>query len=109
VKVNKPAPVPVTSARVTAPTAVQKSITLTIRANQNSWLQVKSDGNIVFQSTLRTGAVETWLADSEIVISGRNINQLEFELNGKMIGTLGRKDRNAKKVIITKNGLSVKQ
>jgi len=93
----------------TSPVVVQKNVNLTVRANQNSWLRVKTDGIVVFQSTLRTGAVETWFADSEIEISGRNINQLEFELNGKMIGTLGRKDRNAKKVVITKNGLSVKQ
>ena len=91
------------------PVVVQKAVNLTVRANQNSWLRVKTDGIIVFQSTLRVGAVETWLADKEIEISGRNINRLEFELNGKMIGTLGRKDRNAKKVVITKRGLSVKQ
>lgn len=95
---------------VVAPTpTVQKDITLTVRANQNSWLRVKIDGKVVFQSTLRLGAVETWIADEEIEISGRNINQLEFELNGKMIGTLGRKDHNAKKVVVTKNGLSVKK
>ncbi|MBN1870696.1 MAG: DUF4115 domain-containing protein [Candidatus Omnitrophica bacterium] len=88
--------------------AVNKEITLTVRAKQNSWLRVKADGSIVFQSTLRLGAVETWMADDEIEISGKNIDQLEFELNGKMIGTLGRKDHNAKKVVITKNGLSVK-
>jgi len=91
------------------PAAIKKDVNLTVRANQNSWLRVKTDGIVVFQSTLKIGAVETWFADKEIEISGRNINQLEFELNGKMIGTLGRKDRNAKKVVITKRGLSVKQ
>ena len=95
---------------VKAPSAVvQKNVILTVRANQNSWLRVKTDGMVVFQSTLKIGAVETWLANDEIEISGRNINQLEFELNGKMIGTLGRKDRNSKKDVITKRGLSVKQ
>lgn len=95
---------------VKAPSAVvQKNVILTVRANQNSWLRVKTDGMVVFQSTLKIGAVETWLANDEIEISGRNINQLEFELNGKMIGTLGRKDRNVKKVVITKRGLSVKK
>jgi len=100
---------PVKPVAITPPVAVHKNVNLTVRANQNSWLRVKIDGITVFQSVLRIGAVETWLADKEIEISGRNINQLEFELNGKMIGTLGRKDRNAKKVVITKRGLSVKQ
>ena len=103
----QPAPKPKSTAIVSALVA-QKEIALTVRAKQNSWLRVKTDGVIVFQSTLRLGAVETWMADDEIEISGKNINQLEFELNGKMIGTLGRNDRNAKKVVITKNGLSVK-
>ena len=97
------------SAAVVSVPVVAKEITLTVRAKKNSWLRVRTDGNIVFQSTLRLGVVETWTADDEIEISGKNIDQLEFELNGKMIGTLGRKDRNAKKVVITKNGLSVKK
>lgn len=103
------APKPVKPEVVAPPVAVQKNVILTVRANQNSWLRVKTDGRVVFQSTLRTGAVETWAADDEIEISGRNINQLEFELNGKMIGTLGRKERNVSKVVITASGLSVKQ
>jgi len=105
-KLIKPKPIVASVAPIAA---IEKNIRLTVRANQNCWMRVKVDNEIVFQSTLRQGAVETWLADDEIEISGRNINQLDFELNGKLIGTLGRKDRNAKKVVITKNGLSVKQ
>jgi cytoskeletal protein RodZ len=86
---------------------MQKNVTLTIRPRKDSWLSVKSDGVIVFQTTLKRGAVETWTADENIEISGKNINQLEFELNGKMIGPLGRKDRQAKRVVVTKDGLSV--
>jgi len=86
---------------------VRKDVTLTVRAKKQCWLRVKSDGIIVFQSTLRLGAVETWMANEKIEISGRNINQLEFELNGKMIGSLGRKDHGAKGLIVTKEGLNV--
>jgi len=88
-------------------TTVVSAVTLSVRAKKKSWLRVKTDGNVVFQSALAAGAVETWRADDQIEISGRNINQLEFELNGKMIGELGRKDRGAKKVIVTKDGLKV--
>jgi len=100
---SEPAPLPSTAS------TIQKNIILTVRAKENSWLRVKTDGDTVFQSTLRTGAVETWLADNSIEISGGNISQLEFDLNGKLIGALGRKDRNAKRVVITKDGLSVKK
>lgn len=84
-----------------------KNVSLTVRSLKKSWLRVKSDDEVVFQSTLDKGDVESWGADKQIEISGRNISELEFELNGKMIGTLGRADRNAKTVVITKDGLSV--
>jgi len=84
-----------------------KDVTLTVRAKKKSWLRVKVDDVVVFQSTLAAGVVETWMADKTIEISGKNINQLEFEVNGKMIGTLGRKGRKAKGLVVTKEGLFV--
>lgn len=92
-----------------APPPLQKEITLTVRAKKDSWLHVKSDGLVVFQSTLTRGAVETWIAHDKIEISGKNINQLEFELNGKILGALGSRDYRASKVLVTKDGLSVLQ
>lgn len=97
-------PPPVTPPPVETP---QKDVRLTVRAQKDSWLRVKADEKTVFQSTLSKGAVETWQADKDIVIKGKNIIHLEFELNGKMIGTLGRKNRKAKSVTFTKDGLSV--
>ncbi len=86
-----------------------KKIALTVRAKKNTWLKVKADKETVFQSTLKKGVAETWVANESIEISGGNINQLEFELNGKMLGSLGREDRLANKIVVTKNGLSVKK
>jgi cytoskeletal protein RodZ len=86
-----------------------KRIELTVRATKSGWLQVKTDGQIVFQSTLKKGAAETWSATDEIELSGKNINLLEFELNGKLLGALGPSDRGAKRVVFTKDGLSVKK
>lgn len=96
------------------PMAVSKEqpssrITLTARAKKDSWLRVKADESVVFQSTLNKGAAETWTAGERIEISGKNIGQLEFELNGKWVGSLGRKDLGAKKVVATRDGLSVTQ
>lgn len=86
-----------------------KPIELTVRATKSGWLQVKVDGQVIFQSTLKKGDAESWKAESEIELSGKNINLLEFELNGKMLGALGASDRGAKKVVFTKDGLSVKK
>jgi len=86
-----------------------KKINLTVRAPKNSWLRVRADNTTVFQSTLNKGGVETWTATDEIEISGRNLNQLEFEFNGKIIGPLGRENREVRKVVFTKDGLSVQK
>jgi cytoskeletal protein RodZ len=86
-----------------------KRIELTVRATKAGWLQVNADGQIVFQSILKKGDAETWSASDEIELSGKNINLLEFELNGKMLGALGPSDRGAKRVVFTKDGLSVKK
>lgn len=96
---------PVVTAVPSSP--IKRKVTLTARAKKASWLKVKADGETVFQGTLNSGSVETWIADNKIEISGKNVNQLEFELNGKMIGTIGREDRRAKGVVVTKDGLSV--
>ncbi len=84
-------------------------VRLVVRVIKGGWLQVRVDGNVVLESTLNAGAVERWEADQEIVISGRTIHNLEFEVDGKMLGALGRQDRNARRVIITKKGLTVSE
>ena len=92
-----------------APPAQQldKEIMLTVRAKKDSWLRVAADGVTVFQSALNHGKSETWVAHNNIEISGKNMQQLEFELNGKLIGALSRRDYKAKKIMITREGLSV--
>lgn len=86
---------------------IKKDVVLTVRAKKSGWLKVRADDRVVFQAIINAGSVETWTADKEIEISGRNIAQLEFELNGKTIGLLGKEGREAKRVIVNKNGLSV--
>jgi cytoskeletal protein RodZ len=86
-----------------------KPVNLTVRAKKKGWLQVKVDGNTVFQSSLQKGAVENWQADDKIELTGNNILALELEVNGKMIGSVGRGgEGRARKLIVTKDGLSVK-
>lgn len=93
---------------VPAPT-ITKKVSATVKARRKAWLQVKVDDNLVFQSTLNEGVTETWQADKSIEIAGRNIFYLDFEVNGEVVGSLGRADRNARRVEITQTGLTVKQ
>jgi len=102
-------PLTVTALKETIAAPSLRNVSLTVRAKRSGWLKVEADGDVVFQTTLRKGTVESWEADQEIVITGKYLEQLEFELNGKLIGNLGRIDRKAKKIIFTEKGLSIAQ
>lgn len=104
----KPSADPASTSYVSPPSQqLDKEIMLTVRAKKDTWLRVAADGVTVFQSALDRGKSETWLAHDKIEISGKNMQQLEFELNGKLIGALSRRDNKAKKIMITREGLSV--
>jgi len=86
-----------------------KNIVLEVKVKRRGWIQVKTDGNLVFQSMLEEGTTETWQADKAIELSGKLIHDLQFTLNGETIGGLSRSDRNARRVVVTQKGLSVIQ
>jgi len=89
--------------------SADNTVEVAVRATKNTWIQVKADGKVVFQMTLSKGSMESWSADNRIELSGRDIEQLDMEVNGKHIGTLGGGERRIKKVLITQEGLTVKK
>ncbi len=118
--VTPPAPEPVAKTEAKAPAPVEtpktlkaqsenQKVSLAIRVSKDNWIQVKADGRTVFQAVLKKGGMESWVADDVIELSGKNVNDLDMEVNGKHIGTLGMAERGAKRVIITKDGLVVKK
>jgi cytoskeletal protein RodZ len=84
-------------------------VQVAIRAMRDTWIEVKTDDKVVFQMTLSKGSMESWNADNHIELSGRNLDQLDMEINGKHIGTLGSAERRIRKVLITQEGLTVKK
>lgn len=102
-----------TSSQADVPAAskpvASKPVSLTVRAKKDTWMQVRTDGAIVFQSIMTKGVTETWYANEEIELSGKNIANIEFEVNGKHIGTLGRSDSKAKRVVVSRKGMNVEK
>lgn len=94
---------------VAAVQSPMRKVTLTVHAPKDTPIQVKADGKIVFQMTMRKGTVENWEADREIELSGRNIAGLDLEVNGRDIGNLSSSNRRAKRALITRDGLTVKK
>jgi len=89
--------------------SADNKVEVAVRAVKNTWLQVKVDGQVVFQMTLNKGSIENWSGDERIELSGRNIEQLDMEINGRHIGPLGGGERRVRRVVITREGLTVKR
>ena len=100
---------PVVKHEAVAAPSVNSKVEVAVRAIRNTWIQVKVDGNVVFQMTLNKGAMENWSGNDRIELSGRNIEQLDMEVNGKHVGSLGGGERRIRKVLITQEGLTVKK
>ncbi|MEI6437578.1 MAG: RodZ domain-containing protein [Candidatus Omnitrophota bacterium] len=108
------APVAVTSTTeqdmpAAMPSKDAMKVYLTVRAATTTWLTVRSDGKVVFKGSLKKGSNESWSARKKIEITGKEVNMLEYEVNGKNIGRLSRRDSNARKVVVTPDGLSVEK
>jgi len=93
---------------VAAPSENNK-VEVAVRAVKDTWIRVKTDDKVVFESTLSKGSMDNWSADTSIELAGRNIDQLDMEVNGKHVGMLGGGERRIKKVLITQEGLTVKK
>lgn len=89
--------------------SLPRKVAVSVRAVNNAWLNVHADGSPVFQGILKKGTSDSWSASKVIDISGKDINQLEFEVNGKPVGRLSRRGVPAKKIRITPEGLTVEK
>lgn len=90
------------------PVSKSENIVLVVKAKEKCWLQVKVDGKVVFWSVLAKGAAESWQAKDKIELRLGNAGVVELELNGKVLERIGRPGQTLKNVVITREGLSVK-
>lgn len=82
-------------------------IRLVIRAQQNCWVYLKADGEVVFQRILEKGRFESWGAQERMELSLGNAGGVEIEVNGQLFKNLGRDRQALKSVVITKEGMQV--
>ena len=114
-KIEKPEPILTMAVDAVGPDKIMdvkshnQKVSLAVRVSKDTWIRVKSDDKVVFESAMRKGSMESWEAKNDIELSGKNINELEMEVNGKHIGSLGNGERRAKKILINKDGLTVKK
>jgi len=88
---------------------LSSQLKLAVRAKDNVWMHIKSDGKTVFQGIFRRGLSETWHAKDKIEFSLGDAAAVELEVNGERLKPLGRRGEAIKNVKITKEGISVGQ
>ena len=62
---------------------------LSLKTKADVWVQVKSDGMVIFQNVLPKGSKESWTAKDELEIWTGNAGAMELFLNGKPLEGLG--------------------
>ena len=67
-----------------------RKLKLTVRTSDKVWLQVRSDGSLIFQGELPKGSSETWIAKKELELWTGNAGAMQLSLNGKQLQPLGR-------------------
>lgn len=80
-----------------------KPLKLSVQTTADVWVQIKSDGSVIFQNVLPKGSQEHWTAKRELELWTGNAGAMQLLLNGKPLTGLGRGVR--KGVRITHAGL----
>jgi cytoskeletal protein RodZ len=81
-----------------------QGIRLAMRAKEDCYIHLKTDGHTVFQRILRKGKSETWNAKEKIEFSLSKANAVSLELNGNPLPPLSTKKRLLKNVVVTRGG-----
>lgn len=84
-----------------------RRISLIVRAQVNTWIDVHVDGQSVFRGTFKKGLSSAWHGTKKIELTAKDLGALEFEVNGRNVAKLTRRDPKARKVIVTPEGLNV--
>lgn len=81
-----------------------KPLTLKIKTLQDTWVQVKSDGNIVFQKLLPQNETQEFKADNNYKIWVGKASKVKLYLNGVSLEPLGKGV--VKNVLIDRSGVN---
>lgn len=116
----RPAPPPVAAAPAVLPTdrvysapslgvtrtqGAGDSLVLTMTAQQDCWVEVRSDGSTVLNRVLAEGESQTIEARGEIVLSVGNAGALSVRVNDRPALPLGRSGEVRKNIVITRQNL----
>ena len=84
-----------------------KAITVVVRAQEDNFLKVKVDAQMVYQGVLRKGKAESWTAREKIELSVADAGAIVLEIGEKIFSSLGKRGQPIKNILINSEGLKV--
>jgi cytoskeleton protein RodZ len=83
-----------------------KAFNLSLKAREESWVQVKADGNVLLEGVLAPNSSKSFDADKELVIRLGNASAVELAYNGKPLPQFATSPGKTKTLLFTPQGLS---
>lgn len=78
-------------------------VEVTATFTADCWLEVKADGKVVYEGTLKKGDSQTWKGTDKVTVRVGDAGAVSFSVNGKDLGTAGKTGQVANKTF-TKDG-----
>ncbi len=75
-----------------SPNAVTGPVNVGVNLSAESWVEVRADGEVVFEGTMKKGTTQNWSAKKEIEVSSGNAGAVTISQNqqpGKVMGAMG--------------------
>lgn len=72
-----------------APEKQYDDVELTAKFTGNCWTQVKADGKVIFEGTVKKGETKEWKADEKLVVTAGNAGAVSLSVNGQDLGQPG--------------------
>ena len=88
---SSPSPSPVVTPSLTA-NLTTGPVNVILNLSDDSWVEVKSDGKVVFEGTMAKGSSQNWSAQKEIEVTSGNAGAVTVSQNqkpGKVMGSAG--------------------
>lgn len=84
-------------------------LTVQLKAVERTWIRVTADGKVLFQNVLDKGTTERWSANEQLALWLGNAGGVELTLNGRALGTPGRRGEVIRELTITHSGVQRKR
>lgn len=85
--------------------AKKTKLTLKVKATDNVWMRITSDGKVLFESTLKKNKEETWYAQDQIEIWSGNTSLMKLNLNNYDLGVISKGV--VKKLVVDREGVRI--